>query len=456
MSPSDDAKNAIESAMECLRKSAADWGDARIEDVHHRKFSTGSVGGLSTSTSRESGVGIRQFANRVSGFAAATGFDDCRVLSDRALSLARLCSSREKAEWILPTTELKDVAIPVLENRTTLDIGNLLGEYSERCQAVDGVRHVQVTLDSAEGWRSVVTPLGSALRPVSECALRGLVRAERADKHQRLPLFVSAPASSYLPERLEQSLKRIQAAVELVQEQECSRYEGKFDLVLSPRASALLIHEAFAHLTEADRFPHSQALPLGRHVSPINLNISDVNAPVNYCGSHGFDDEGAKAASVPLVTDGRWVGLLTDIETSSRLNLSLTGSARSTSYRYPPVPRVRTTSVASGKHGEDEMIAGIDSGLYVDWPAGGHIRGNVVAADYMVVRSIQHGRLGRLTAPMRLASPPLALLAQIRAVGNNVEFFDDVGWCSRGVQRELPITMGAPSLMIAAVPVHSI
>jgi len=221
-------------------------------------------------------------------------------------------------------------------------------------------------------------------------------------------------------------------------------------IVLGPACTAYLIHEAFGHLCEADRVAalHRDKLPLGATIGPPNLEIWHRADVAGASGSIPFDDEGVPTQSTVLVYEGRWVGLLHSRETASVFGMKPTGNARITSFRFPPLPRMRVTELKPRARSPEDIIREVSDGLYLDWPYAGQVRGPHFLLYALDVRRIRAGKLAEPCAPGILIGTPLTILRQIDAIGNDQRLIDGLGTCSRQDQKDLPVSMLAPTIRL--------
>jgi TldD protein len=85
-------------------------------------------------------------------------------------------------------------------------------------------------------------------------------------------------------------------------------------------------------------------------------------------GSFGFDSEGAKAQSFPLMEKGRIVSFLSGRETAAAVGRFSSGSMRSGSWLNPPVPWMTNIILQPGICSLSELAGGIERGLMLDTP----------------------------------------------------------------------------------------
>lgn len=138
----------------------------------------------------------------------------------------------------------------------------------------------------------------------------------------------------------------------------------------------------------------------------------------------GFDIEGVTKRRVPFFTAGRVGEAVTDLATAAALGRPSTGHAHIAREQVPE-PTAANIVMAGGPHSEDELIAQVERGVYLQrfWytrlvdRVAGTITGVTRDACFLIED-------GRLTAPldgMRFTESVLTVLAGVQAVGAEVK-----------------------------------
>jgi predicted Zn-dependent protease len=144
---------------------------------------------------------------------------------------------------------------------------------------------------------------------------------------------------------------------------------------------------------------------------------ADVGLPI------GFDIEGVTKRRVPFFTGGRVGEAVTDLATAAALGRPSTGHAHIAREQVPG-PAAANIVMAAGPHSEDELIAQVERGVYLQrfWytrlvdRVAGTITGVTRDACFLIEN-------GRLTAPldgMRFTESVLGVLAGVTATGSQV------------------------------------
>lgn len=227
---------------------------------------------------------------------------------------------------------------------------------------------------------------------------------------------------------------------------------GQMSVVMGAGASGILLHEAMGHAFEADFNRKGQSVfadKMGRRICSKGLNIIDDGTLAGNRGSCNFDDEGVPGQKTYMVEDGVLKSFLHDRISAKFFGVSPTGNGRRESFRYNPIPRMRTTYMESGSDGTlDDIISGVRKGIYVDQFANGQVK--IGEGDFtFYVKSGSLIENGRLTMPVKdiniIGNGPQAL-ADIIAVATDLRIDDSTWTC--GKEQSVPVGCGIPSVLV--------
>jgi TldD protein len=154
---------------------------------------------------------------------------------------------------------------------------------------------------------------------------------------------------------------------------------GRYDLVVDPSNLWLTIHESIGHATELDRALGYEAAYAGTSfATPDKLGTLQYgSAAMHVTGDRvvehglstvGFDDEGVAAQQWDLVRDGVLVGYQLDRRMARATGLDRSnGCAFADSPSHIAIQRMPNVSLqpAAGGPSTEELIAGVERGLYV-------------------------------------------------------------------------------------------
>ncbi|AFY32206.1 TldD/PmbA family protein [Calothrix sp. PCC 7507] len=164
-------------------------------------------------------------------------------------------------------------------------------------------------------------------------------------------------------------------AVELLTAEECPN--TRTNLVLAPDQMMLQIHESVGHPLEIDRILGDERNYAGGsfvtkndfgklvYGSPL-MNITfDPTVPGEFA-SYGFDDTGAVATREYVVKAGVLQRGLGSLESQARAGVPGVACARASSWNRPAIDRMANLNLEPGNASFDEIIAGIEHGVYME------------------------------------------------------------------------------------------
>ena len=232
---------------------------------------------------------------------------------------------------------------------------------------------------------------------------------------------------------------------------------GQMSVVMGAGASGILLHEAMGHAFEADFNRKGQSVfsdRMGQRICRKGINIlDDATVPASR-GACNYDDEGVPGQKTYMVTDGVLTSYLHDRISAGWYGVAPTGNGRRESFRYNPIPRMRTTYMESGPDGtKEDLIASVRKGIYVDQFANGQVK--IGEGDFTFF--VKSGFLienGRLTMPVKdinvIGNGPQAL-ADIEAVAGDLRI--DEGTWTCGKEQSVAVSCGIPSVLISHLTV---
>lgn len=232
---------------------------------------------------------------------------------------------------------------------------------------------------------------------------------------------------------------------------------GAYTVVLNPRLAGVFCHEAFGHLSEGDFLyenpPMRELMRPGRRVGVEGLSIVDDGTLGETIGSGRYDDEGTPRRRTDLVRDGVLVGHLHSRETAARMGAKPTGNARAIGPAHAPIVRMTNTYIEGGKTPLEEMIRGIDEGIYAVDAFGGQTMMEMFTFSAAYAHRIRNGQLGELLRDVVLTGNVFETLDAIDAFGDDPRIIESAGGCGKDGQGPLPVTFGSPHLRIRNVVV---
>ena len=230
---------------------------------------------------------------------------------------------------------------------------------------------------------------------------------------------------------------------------------GLMPVVLSCEAGGTMVHEAIGHGLEADLAQNGMSVYTGKVgeqvASPLVTVIDDATIP-NARGSFSFDDEGTLAQKTVLVENGILRGYLYDRLSAMKDGCVSTGNGRREGYHAKPIVRMTNTLIAPGSTPPDDIVRGVETGLFVRKMGGGQV--NTVTGDFVFEVSegylIERGQIGEPVRGATLTGNGPEVLKKIVAVGSDLGF--GIGTCGKEGQG-VPVSDAQPTLLISEITI---
>jgi len=230
---------------------------------------------------------------------------------------------------------------------------------------------------------------------------------------------------------------------------------GRLPVVVGNGFGGVLLHEAVGHGLEADAVQKDASVYAGRlgdQLAEDFVTAYDDGSRQNAWGSEGIDDEGTPTRRTTVIEDGRLTSYLYDLLRARKDGVGSTGNGRRESFRHLPIPRMTNTFFAPGDANPDDLIAGVERGLYAVSFGGGQVE--PATGDF--VFGVSEGYLiegGKVTAPVRGATLVGNGLEALRAIDGIADDLDiATGYCGKGGQT-VPAGVGQPHVRIRELTV---
>ena len=377
------------------RELGAQHADVRVERIVGQSIELrdGVVSGVADTVTV--GLAVRVLVDGVWGFASHVELtpDRAATTAERAVKVARTLAPvalerveradepvYSDAEWV-SRYRIDPFTVP------TRDKIGLLTEWSQRLLAADGVDHVHAALAQVRENKFYADSAGTStlqqrVRVGPSVTATAVDRAAGGFETMRSLAPPIGRGWEYLTGEgwdFDDELSRIP---ELLNEKaKAPTVEaGSYDLVIDPTNLWLVIHESVGHATEYDRAIGYEAAYAGTSfATPDQLGVlrygsehmhvtGDRTTP-HGLATIGFDDDGVATTEWDLVRDGVLVGYQLDRTFAPRLGLDRSnGCAFADAPHHTPIQRMANVSLRPDPHRDtstDELIAGIDRGIYI-------------------------------------------------------------------------------------------
>jgi TldD protein len=230
---------------------------------------------------------------------------------------------------------------------------------------------------------------------------------------------------------------------------------GRLPVVVGHGFGGVLLHEAVGHGLEADAVQKGASVyagKLGEQLAEPFVTAYDDGRREGEWGSDGIDDEGIPTRRTTIIEDGRLTSYLYDLLRARKDAADPTGNGRRESFRHIPVPRMTNTFFAPGEATAEELIGGVERGLYAVSFGGGQVE--PATGDF--VFGVSEGYLiegGKVTSPVRgatLVGNGLEALRAIDGIAGDLEIAS--GFCGKAGQT-VPAGVGQPHVRIRELTV---
>jgi TldD protein len=265
---------------------------------------------------------------------------------------------------------------------------------------------------------------------------------------------------SFLTEALVEEIAREAVDKTAIMFQAVKPKGGEMPVVMGAGGSGILLHEAIGHAFEADFNRKKTSIfadKLGKVICDKTISVMD-NGTIEFDrGAINFDDEGVAVQKTYIVTNGELTSYLHDRISAKYYGVPPTGNGRRQSFRFIPIPRMRSTYMENGQYTQDDIIASVKNGIFVDNFTNGQVQ--IGAGDFtFFVKSGYLIENGRLTQPIKdvniIGNGPKAL-ADVTMVANNLKI-DQGSWTCGKDGQGCPVSQGLPSVLVKQLTVGGV
>jgi len=384
-----------DAALAAATAAGASYADLRVHAITTELVQMRDGELQSAVVDREIGLAVRVIVDGTWGFASHAGLtpdvaaDTARHAVGVAVTLSALNAERIEladepvhlnASWV-SDYRIDPFTIP------TADKVELLGEYSGRLLASDGVDHVSAHVHSVKEQTFYADTFGSSITQQRVRIMPSLDAVSvdaAAGRFESMRTLAPPTARGWEAvagdEVWDWTSELAEIPVLLAEKTKApSVVAGPTDLVIDPTNLWLTIHESIGHATEYDRAIGYEAAYAGTSfATPDKLNTMRYGSPVmnvtadrtveHGLATIGYDDEGVAAQSWDLVADGIFVGYQLDRVFAKRLGKARSnGCSYADSPHHVPIQRMANVSLQPGR--EDlrtaDLISRVEDGIYI-------------------------------------------------------------------------------------------
>jgi TldD protein len=294
------------------------------------------------------------------------------------------------------------------------------------------------------------------VQPMTSCYLSCIAEQDGRREENTYGVAGREDLSFYGAERMDRIVKEAVART-LVLFEAVPAPAGEMPIVLAAGSSGILLHEAIGHGMEADFNRKGISIysdKIGKPVAKPFVSIVDEGETPKMRGALNVDDEGNVAGRTMLVQDGTLTSYLHDSISAKHYGVKPTGNGRRESYKFAPMPRMRSTYMLPGPHRKDEILASVKKGIYCTNFTNGQV--NIGAGDFTFY--VKNGYLiedGKLTKPIKdvniIGNGP-KVLELVDMVSDDLAI-DEGGWTCGKDGQGVPVSQGLPTVRVASITV---
>ncbi|MCK5744288.1 MAG: TldD/PmbA family protein [Caldisericia bacterium] len=382
-------KKQIERALIEAKKAGASYADVRILSTQDERIATKN-GDLDNLLSDESkGFGIRVIADGAWGFSSSSVITDSEIdrVAEEAVAIAKASATVAHDPVKLADNEVHQADVPanVKDDPRNIPIAQRV-KFAldvDKTMKKDGIvsrsvrlfnRHEDKYFGSSEGamiYQEDVKVGGG----MAAYASNGKEIAQRSYPSSFGGVY-SRDGWSYIKKYdLKAHGERVaEEAIQILSAKPCPK--GKKDIVIEGSQLVLQLHESIGHPVELDRVFGTEAAFAGksfvktdmmgkfRYGSDIVNVTADATIP-NAFGGFAYDDDGVKGERVFIIKDGIFQRFLDSREDAAKLGMKSMGANRASSWNRIPIVRMVSVNLEPGNSTFDELIGGIEDGIYV-------------------------------------------------------------------------------------------
>jgi len=206
-----------------------------------------------------------------------------------------------------------------------------------------------------------------------------------------------------------------------------SMASGVYPVVIKNETFAQLI-SAYMGIFNAERVQKNMSKlkgQLGETIASEAFTLVDHPHLQGALSSSSFDAEGVATIKKAIVEKGKLNTFLHNLKTAKKEGISSTGNASKGSYKGTIGIAPSNLIIESGEQSFDEMIGGVDSGVYIISLQGLHAGIDTISGDFSLQCygfEIQSGKLGRPVSQITLSGNFFDLLKDIECFANDFRF----------------------------------
>ncbi|MDR0695103.1 MAG: TldD/PmbA family protein [Prevotellaceae bacterium] len=453
-----DLKKVIAAALE----KGGDYADLFFEHTFYNQLSLQDGAVNRASSNIDFGMGVRVVVGDQTGYAYVENITLDEMLK-AARTAARIASGNATAKAVNVSETTFTNYYPFVtswEDVSVKDKKPYVQKLNDRCFALDN-RVVKVMASQSDSTSYILFYNSDGILCADYRPMAMLYASCIMEENGKTENYYSARASrkgvEFLTDDVVETIAREATEGAARMFKAVKPKGGELPVVLAAGGSGILLHEAIGHAFEADFNRKNISIfsdLFGKKVCDEHINIADDGTIAGNRGAINFDDEGTASQKTYIVTNGVLTSYLHDRISAKHYGVASTGNGRRESFRFAPMPRMRSTYMENGNATEEEIIASVKNGVYASVFTNGQVQ--IGAGDFtFFVKSGYLIENGKLTRPIKdinvIGNGPKAL-ADITMVANNQQLDGGTWTCGKNGQ-SVPVSLGLPSVLVKKLTV---
>lgn len=396
---------------------------------------------------QNNGIGVRVFWQGYTGYSSTDDEKKVEQCIKKAIKLAKLKTS--KSSLGKPVTENISIS-----NKEEIDGMDLI----ERAGHVDCPERAQIysTYGMFKSKKHVVTSEDSDVEQELTAAIL-MVNVFLGGYRGRDAFGGSISKRMFAREKSPEAIGK-RAVTSASEAQDGRTYSGQVDVVMDGLLAGAIAHESVGHLCEAD-YVRNKYSPLREDsigsiiASPAVTVIDEGEVPnSDYPGfTIPYDDENVKTEKVTIIDEGKLKGFLHGRDTASYFCEKSTGNARALDYTYPPIVRMRNTSIECGNYTVEESLEALGDGLYLRGSGGGQASpGGTFMVNAMSGFIVKNGEIEAPVKNITIKGNVWDFLKNVELCCSdfNMHLMGPLGGCGKNMQEGLIVGYGGPHILV--------
>jgi TldD protein len=468
----------LQFALDEALRLGADYAEARAEDAHVERIDVRNGAVERVGSDRDAGWGVHVLAGGGWGFASSSVTSPSTVgdVVAQAVATARAGGTRRKShsDVSLMTTEQGTYSTPLRHDPFEVPLPERISLLLDTVNNISAVERVKVATGSIQARRtgklfmnSVDAHLRQSITDL-QAGISGLAVDNEGYAYRRSYHDMSQAGWEFI-EAMDlpaQGTRVGREASDLVVAPWAP--SGPQQVILVSDFVSLLVHESCGHPTELDRVLGWEAAFAGtsflmpemrgtfRYGSDLVNMTADSLLPGGM-GTFGWDDEGTPAQRSPIVRDGIFTGYLTSRESALALGERSNGCGRATSWGRIPIVRMVNVSLEPGSGTLDDLIGGVDDGLYLETPSSWSLDDKRMNFHFSaeLCREIKGGKLGDLRKGASFQGRTPQFWGSVEAIAGPEEWhLWGLPHCAKGEPLQLcPVSHGSSPILVSGLQV---